>query len=203
MLRRGLGGGLAVRDTYSIKLYFLTTNKHKYMEVSLIARDYGITVEQDPRGKHEVQGERLTDIARYAALKYYMEQGHPVLVEDAGLFIEALNGFPGPYSSYVYKTIGVNGILRLLNGVENRRAYFESAVAIVYEPYIVLSTARVYGEISTEPRGTSGFGFDPIFIPEGEDRTFAEMSTEEKNMYSHRARAVSKAFRKLLNLLKT
>ena len=192
-------------NTCSIKLFFATGNIHKLNEVKPIAERYGICLEQmiESRAKVEIQSSDLIEIARYAVLENYKLFKKPVLVEDAGLFIEALNGFPGPYSSYVYKTIGVNGILKLMEGVDNRRAYFMSVAAIVYEPFFIIETARVEGVITKEPRGSGGFGFDPIFVPRGSKKTFAEMSIDEKNMYSHRAKAVSKAFSKLVHLLKT
>jgi len=98
----------------------------------------------------------------------------------------------------VYKTIGIQGILKLLEGVENRRACFKSAVAVVLENTIITSTGEVCGEISREPRGNQGFGFDPIFIPSGETRTFGEMSIQEKNRYSHRAKAVRSVFEEIV-----
>ena len=191
-----------MKNTCNYTLFFLTDNKHKVLEVSEVARKYNICIEQEHASKLEIQSMDLAEIAWYAAVNYYLHYRKPVLVEDAGLFIKSLNGFPGPYSSYVFKTIGFNGILRLMEGVDDREAYFESVAVIVYEPYIIIERARVYGEISREPRGEKGFGFDPIFIPRGEKRTFAEMNIAEKNVYSHRAKAVSRAFEKLLTLVK-
>jgi len=191
-----------VKDTCKYTLYFLTGNKHKVLEVKEVARKYDICIVQESIGKLEIQAKDIAEIAWYAAVNYYLHYRKPVLVEDAGLFIKSLNGFPGPYSSYAFKTIGFNGILRLMKGIDDREAYFESVVVIVYEPYIIIERARVYGEISRAPRGKKGFGFDPIFIPQGEKRTFAEMDVAEKNMYSHRAKAVSRAFEKLLTLVK-
>ena len=106
-----------------------------------------------------------------------------------------MNGFPGPYSSYVYKTLGLNGILKLLDGIENRRAYFR-AVAVLEHPVLgeQVFEGIVYGRIAHYPRGTGGFGFDPIFVPEGEEKTFAELPVSDKNKYSHRARAFRKLF---------
>ncbi|MCC6052120.1 MAG: non-canonical purine NTP pyrophosphatase, partial [Fervidicoccaceae archaeon] len=86
----------------------------------------------------------------------------------------------------------VRGVLKLMEGVTDRSAYFESAVAIVMPPFERVFKGSVYGRIADSPQGTGGFGFDPIFIPENEDKTFAEMSVEEKNRYSHRARAFEK-----------
>jgi XTP/dITP diphosphohydrolase len=183
------------------KIYFVTGNKHKYLEVKPIAEKYGFELVQKSHGKLEIQSDNLLEIARYAAFNIYRELGKPLLVEDAGLFIDALNGFPGPYSSYVYKTIGVNGVLKLLNDVNNRRACFRSAAVLLYEPFILSAYEKVCGIITLKPRGIGGFGFDPIFIPNGSSKTFAEMSIEEKNKYSHRARSVEKVFSRLNKLL--
>jgi len=175
-----------------LKLLFATSNKHKLLEAREALKPYGIEVEPCTAPKLEVQAESLETVAAYAAQVAYLVTGKPVVVEDAGLFIEALNGFPGPYSSYVYKTIGFKGILKIMEGVEDRRAYFESAVALAYRGGVRVFTHRVHGRIAREPRGSGGFGFDPIFIPSGSTRTFAEMSIEEKNRYSHRAGALRK-----------
>ncbi len=174
-----------------MKLYFATGNRHKYEEASRVLAEYGVELVQLTRvPKLEIQSGSLAEIALTAARAAYLELGEPIIVEDAGLYIEALNGFPGPYSSYVYKTLGCKGILKLLEGVKRRDAYFESAVAAVIPPYEEVFVARIRGIIAREPRGGEGFGFDPIFVPRGDDRTFAEMGLEEKNRYSHRARAL-------------
>lgn len=182
------------------ELLFLTSNKHKVLEVSPIAREYGISLIPVENLKIEVQSEDLEEIARNSALIGYAILGKPVLVEDAGLFIEALNGFPGPYSSYVYKKLGVSGIIKLMEGVSDRRACFRSVAYIVDGDIIAKGVGEVCGFITESPRGSRGFGFDPIFTP-GEIagwRTFAEMDIDEKNIYSHRAKAVREAFQKYL-----
>jgi XTP/dITP diphosphohydrolase len=120
-----------------------------------------------------------------------------VVAEDAGFFVEALNGFPGPYSEYTYRKIGVDGILKLLQATDQRNASFTSAVAY-YDKWkrSACFEGIVEGRISLLPKGVLGFGFDPIFIPSnGGDRTFAEMETSEKNKFSHRAQAFSKFFK--------
>ncbi len=203
MLKKGLGERSLGKGMRRVRLYLLTSNKGKVEEIVRIAVRYGVELEVASLPKLEVQSNSLKEIALYSAINYYVSSGGmPVLTEDAGLFIRALNGFPGPYSSYVYRTLGVGGVLKLMDGVEDREAYFESAVAIVYNGLIIAETARVNGSISKEPRGEGGFGFDPIFIPHGFTRTFAEMSIDEKNSISHRAKALSKALENLLNLLK-
>ncbi|ABN69941.1 non-canonical purine NTP pyrophosphatase, rdgB/HAM1 family [Staphylothermus marinus F1] len=175
-------------------IYFITGNKHKLLEVKPIAEKYGFILVQSNYPKQEIQDSNILNIARHAALNAYMNLKKPVLVEDAGLFIDALKGFPGPYSSYVFKTIGITGILKLMENIVDRKACFKSAVVLIYEPFMISVLEKTCGIITRNPRGEQGFGFDPIFIPKGSSRTFAEMSIDEKNKYSHRAKAVEKAF---------
>ena len=174
------------------RIYFATSNKNKFNEASRILEKYGYELVLFSFEKKELQSTDLGEIALQSALIAYTYVNAPVVVEDSGLFIKALNGFPGPFSSYVYRTIGVRGVLKLMEGVTDRSAYFEAAVAIVMPPFERVFKGSVYGRIADSPQGTGGFGFDPIFIPENEDKTFAEMSVEEKNRYSHRARAFEK-----------
>jgi XTP/dITP diphosphohydrolase len=118
----------------------------------------------------------------------------PILIEDAGLYIDKYYGFPGPYSSYALRTIDNEGILKLMEGETERGARYLSAVAFRDGDTSVSFTGEVVGRIAMEMRGTNGFGYDPIFMPEeGDGRTFGEMSASEKARISHRARA----FRKL------
>lgn len=140
-----------------------------------------------PQRKIEIQSDSLLEIVRYAARVAAKKAHSPVLVEDSGLFVRALNGFPGPYSSYVHKTIGCEGILKLLSGIDDRYAFFDCAIAFC-TPSEDLYTfqGRSIGQISINVRGTGGFGFDPIFIPNGESLTFAEMLPEQKDRFSHR-----------------
>ncbi len=185
-------------------IYFATSNKGKFHEVETLASGYGIVVRQLDVKKVEIQSDSLEEISLYAVRDIYSKvvgKGiDNIVVEDAGLFIDALKGFPGPYSSYVYKTIGINGVLKLLEGVDNRRAFFKAVVAFKSSSLgEKIFKGIVYGEIVKEPRGTYGFGFDPIFKPYGSDKTFAEMTTHEKNKFSHR----SKAFTELFKWLKT
>lgn len=174
-----------------MKLSFATNNIHKVAEAQYILKNYEIYLEPVNVEKIEIQSDSLDDIATYAAINAYKQIRRPVIVEDSGLFIEVLNGFPGPYSNYVYKTIGLQGILKLLQGEVNRRAQFVCVVAIALDEYnVYLFKGVSEGVISYEVRGNKGFGFDPIFIPtDGDGRTFAEMDMEEKCRCSHRGKA--------------
>jgi XTP/dITP diphosphohydrolase len=117
----------------------------------------------------------------------------PYIIEDTGLFIECLDGFPGPYSSYVLGTIGLEGILKLLSNVENRKAYFKSVgVVAINKSILKIFRGILKGYIAYEKRGRYGFGYDPIFMPEKMEKTLAELSIEEKNKISHRGRLFEK-----------
>ena len=115
-----------------------------------------------------------------------------MMVEDSGLLIDELGGFPGPYSSYVYSKIGPNGILRLMDGVETRSARYTASISVWDGNKIRSFEGFCEGVIAVEPRGNRGFGYDPIFIPiKGDGRTFSEMTKLEKSRLSHRANALN------------
>jgi len=172
--------------------YFVTSNVHKFLEARKVLEEYKLATAKLRVDATEIQDDSLENIAKFSALDAVKNCGLPVFVEDAGLFVEALGGFPGPYSKYVYNTVGLKGILKLMDGIENRDAYFMSVVAYASsEEKPTCFVGKVNGKIISELKGSSGFGYDPIFVPLGGDgRTFAEMSTEEKNVFSHRAEAL-------------
>lgn len=174
-------------------MYFVTSNEGKFREIREMASNYGIEVEWLRMEYLEPQGNSLEEIARLSAEMLSSRIQGEFFLEDSGLFVEALKGFPGPYSSYVFKTIGNEGIIKLMEGVENRRAYFMAVVAYFDGKEVRTFTGKVEGEISREIRGTQGFGYDPIFLYG--DKTFAEMTTKEKNQVSHRRRAFEEFFR--------
>jgi len=163
-------------------MYFVTGNKGKFMEAEAIFDD----LVQKNIGYTEIQADSLEDVASYGIKEVMARLEGPVMIEDAGLFIDALKGFPGVYSAYVFDTIGNQGILRLMDGTSNRRAVFRSVVGYA-EPGMEprLFQGQMPGQINFEPKGGGGFGYDPIFEVGG--RTVAEMSIEEKNEISHRA----------------
>ena len=174
--------------------YFVTSNIHKFQEASRVLSEYKIATAKLKVGAIEIQDDNLENIAKASALDAVKNCGLPIFVEDAGLFVEALNGFPGPYSAYVYRTVGTKGILKLMKNIKNRSAHFQSVIAFSSpEEQPTCFPGKVKGKISLQERGTSGFGYDPIFEPtKGDGRTFAEMTTAQKNEYSHRAEALRK-----------
>lgn len=144
--------------------------------------------------KTEIQSTNLEEIAKFAAEEAARKHNRTVVVEDSGLSVKVLSGFPGPFSSYVYATLGVEGLLRLMNRQVRREAYFQASLALASpkNPTRTFS-GKVYGTISQKSAGTGGFGFDPIFVPKGSRKTFAQGGPEFKDKHSHRAIA----FRKL------
>lgn len=176
------------------KILFITGNIGKFIEASRLLEGFGISLERADLDVTEPQADTLEEVVEKCAREALEMVNTGFIIEDSGLFINSLNGFPGVYSSYVYRKIGCEGILKLLSGSRDRSAYFMTALAYG-EPGkgIKAFVGRVDGEITTAPRGQSGFGYDPIFVPLGSKLTFAEMSIEEKNMFSHRAKAL-KAF---------
>lgn len=174
-----------------MKIYFVTGNAGKVKEAKKLCEGTGIQIQQVEYSYPELQCDDIGEIARYGAQDAANHLGKRVIVEDAGLFISALKGFPGPYSSYVFKTLGNEGILKMMAGIKGRKACFRSAVGYC-EPNgeAVTFTGVVKGEIAREIKGEHGFGYDPIFTYDG--KTFGEHTIEEKNKVSHRCKALKK-----------
>lgn len=174
-------------------LRFVTGNKGKVEEARAALQPLGIALEQVALPHPEVQADTLEEVARERARWLRGKVPEPFFVDDAGLFVDALRGFPGVYSAYVHRTLGWQGLLTLLAGQRDRRARFACALAHMgagaAEPR--LFRGECVGRIAEEPRGAQGFGFDPVFVPEGHDRTFAQMGPEEKDPLSHRGRALA------------
>lgn len=176
-------------------LRFVTSNRHKFLEFRSVAKRFDLDIEIVEMEYREIQSDRLEEIATQSCLDLAESLGEGFFLEDAGLFIEALGGFPGPYSSYVHSTIGNQGVLKLLRGLKRRSALFLSVICY-YDGSCHIFKGEVKGEIALRRSGESGFGFDPIFIPEGYRETFAQMGSE-KHRISHRARSAEIFFRTL------
>lgn len=174
------------------RIWMGTSSDHKYEEAREVLAEYGVELERLSIDRVEIQADDPELIAEYSLR--VLDVDVPILIEDAGLYIDKYYGFPGPYSSYALRTIDNEGILKLMEGETERGARYLSAVAFRDGDTSVSFTGEVVGRIAEEMRGTNGFGYDPIFIPEeGDGRTFGDMSAAEKARISHRARA----FRKL------
>lgn len=179
-------------------VYFITSNKGKILEAQTRCRPLDIEIIQKNLGYPEIQADSLQEVALYGIQHVQSKVDHPFIIEDSGIFIDALKGFPGVYSAYVFFTIGLDGILHLMRelSVEQRTATFRSVFGYG-EPTgnSQLFIGECKGTISLERKGMQGFGYDPIFIPKGKKLTFAEMQTEEKNHISHRGKSLEKLLR--------
>ncbi len=181
-----------------MELFFVTHNEAKYKEAKQIGLEYNLKINWINIEYEENQEDDIEKIALFSCnslIKKNPEiKAKNFFLEDAGLFIDAFNGFPGPYSSYVFQKIGNKGILTLMKKKENRKARFKSVAALYYEGEITLHHGVTEGEIVCEEKGGEGFGFDPIFQPISSHQTFAEMSLKTKNLYSHRQKSLRELF---------
>ena len=173
-------------------LTFVTSNSNKVTEVRHILKEFSIGFEHLNLEYPEIQSSSLRKIASVSARYLHKKLKRPLFIEDSGLFIDTLGGFPVPYSSYAQKTIGNLGILKLMSNIQQRTARFESVIAYVGADCDVrLFSGIAEGSISSEARGVR-WGFDPIFVPHGSRLTFSEMGSEGKQKFSHRRISVEK-----------
>lgn len=177
------------------KIYFATTNKGKLNEASSIL---GIEMEATPYEVDEIQSLDPIKVATTKVRSYYKKLKSPLLVEDISLTFSALRRLPGTYIDDFMESLGNKGLINLLKSHQNKNAVAQTTIVFVDEEgKEQVFIGKVYGTISEKPRGKKGFGWDPIFIPKGFKKTFAEMSMEEKNKISMRATALKK-FKKWL-----
>lgn len=176
-------------------IYFVTSRQKKFLEAQKILKVPMQRVNFDLR---EIQALEVDAVVRAKADAAWEQFKKLCLVEDTGLYLEALNGFPGALVKWVEETMGWDGFVKLIKNVRNRRAYAQCTVCYFDGKKYHLASGKVQGKISRELRGEAGFGWDVIFIPQGYRRTFAEMTFEEKNQISHRGQA----FRRLAKILR-
>ena len=183
------------------KLVLATNNAHKLEEVAAILGDQvellslnDIGCQADiPETAETLEGNALLK-SSYIYKNYHLD----CFADDTGLEVKALNGAPGVYSARYAGGEGHDAqanmlkLLHELDGKENRKAQFRTAISLILDGKEYLFEGVIKGEIIKEKRGDSGFGYDPVFMPEGYDRTFAELGNDIKNQISHRALAVQK-----------
>lgn len=191
-----------------MKLCFATNNPKKIEEVRakissridlLSLKDIGCE-EELPENQETLSGNAI-EKAEYVWRKY----GINCFADDTGLLIEALNNEPGVYSARYAgperdAEANMKLVLQKLEGIENRKAQFKTVIALILDGNVYEFEGSVYGNITAAPKGNQGFGYDPIFIPDGYLATFAQLSLEEKNAISHRAIAVNSLLVFLKNL---
>jgi XTP/dITP diphosphohydrolase len=181
-------------------LVFASNNEHKIKEISSLLGDsfmllslHDINIIEDiPEEEPQIEGNALAK-ARFV----HNTSGMDVFADDTGLEIDALNGLPGVHSARFAgenkdSSANIEKVLSMLGNSENRQARFRTIIALILDKKEFLFEGVINGSIIREKKGTGGFGYDPIFIPEGKIQTFAEMGLEEKNTVSHRARAFEK-----------
>jgi XTP/dITP diphosphohydrolase len=172
------------------QLTLVTSNAEKVREVRDILRPYGIEVRARRRTLPEPQVDSLEEVVG-AKLASVRDLPGWVAVEDSGIHFTGLSGFPGVYSAYAFRTIGLEGMLRLLKG-RSRMARFRTVAGLRRGRQSWMFVGEVRGRAAPGLRGRGGFGYDPLFIPDGHPTTFGEMTPTEKSAISHRARAFQK-----------
>ena len=183
-----------------MKIYFVTGNKGKYLEVKEVMKEFGIKVEQIKIDKPEIKSDSIKEIAMDAAEKLAKKVGKTIVCEDTGFFLEAFKNFPGAHPHFIYNAIGLEGIFKLLKG-KKRGAYFMTVAAYCkpggkakcFEGIFEGKVTKMISRKKTLP----GLPYDKIFIPKGYKKPWAEIMHVKKKD-SHRLRA----FRKLAKFLK-
>ena len=192
-----------------MKVLFLTSNKNKVIEANQTLSELGYEIEQflinglAPK-IIEPQSSKIEIVSEFK-IQQALElisgtnfENHALLVEDSGLFIESLDDFPGVYSSYCFRTLGNQGIIKLLENESNRNAEYRACSILYRDGVYFRALGKCLGSISTEIKGSNGFGYDPIFIPDsGDGRTFGEMQDYEKESKSHRGESLRILYDKL------
>lgn len=189
------------------KIVLASHNEHKIQEIRAMLpinfqlfslKDIGFN-EEIPETSNSFRGNAIQK-AKYIKIK----TGFDCMADDSGLEVDALNGQPGIFSAryagdHANHSLNNQKLLRELTGIQNRKANFRSVIALIFDSKEYFFEGAVYGNIIDNLRGEEGFGYDPLFIPEGYDKTFAEMDLSLKNKISHRAIAIEKLIEFLNN----
>ena len=164
-----------------MKVVYMTGNKFKLLAANNILEPIGIEVENKVIDCPEIQADTIEEVAKFSS-KYasdYLKEA--TLKNDSGLIIPALNGFLAAYTKYVDQTLGIDGILKLMDGIENREAYFLEVLAYIeYGKEPVTFTSKTEGTLAKSPSGENGWSWDFIFIPKGMDKTLACYPDDER-----------------------
>lgn len=167
------------------RLTFVTSNEDKKEEAQQIL---DAEISKEDLEIKEIQEIDVSEVAREKARQAHKELERPVMVDDTGLFLDEWNGFPGALIKWILKSRGAEGACQLVS--ENKTATAKTAVGLCVDGETRVFTGEVKGRITEKPRGSDGFGWDPVFIPEEHDQTFAEMDSEAKNQISMRKKAL-------------
>jgi len=170
-------------------IYFVTSNKNKVREAEEILGKKLKNVKLDIP---EIQSLNVEEVIKEKAKKAYCKIKNPVLLEDTGFYIESLNNFPGALIKWMLGTLGNQGICSILKDEKNRKVTVKTCFCLYNGRNFNIFTGSLKGTIPKTPKGETGFGWDPIFIPDGYEKSFAEMTSEEKNAISMRKIALEK-----------
>lgn len=171
------------------ELYFVTGNEGKISEAQAILE---IPIKIVKTNLDEIQALELETIVKKKAIEAFEIVKKPLIVDDVGLYIETWGGFPGPFIKFLLNSGGNNLLLKMLASETNRNATAKAAIAFHDSENVHIFIGEVKGQIAKESLGDNGWGWDPIFIPSHTDKTYAQLSTEEKNEVSHRRSALEK-----------
>lgn len=181
-------------------IVFATNNQHKAQEVNQMLPEFDVQSLKDINFNEEIEetGLSFKENAEIKAKAIFNSMNMNVFADDSGLVIPALNGEPGIYSARYAGTgdskDNIQKVLSNLEGIKDREAYFISVICLIFEGETYFFEGRVYGTILNEISGENGFGYDPIFLPKGYDKSFAEFTEKEKNEISHRGLAIKKMY---------
>lgn len=178
------------------KLTILTANQNKVTEFE---RLLGVKLENTKLDLVEIQSTDVRDVVKHKAEEGYKKLGRPCFVDDTGLTIHCWGALPGALIKWFLDNVGNQGILDMLNSASSRSATATTAIGYCDQNGSQIFVGELDGEIADKPKGENGFGYDPIFIPKNNDKTFAEMTNAEKDTISMRA-IVAKAMKEFLRI---
>ncbi|AGN25918.1 hypothetical protein A3206_06740 [Candidatus Methanomassiliicoccus intestinalis] len=184
-----------------MKLQVITSNLGKLNEFRTALPN--IEIIHNDVDCYEIQADTLEEVVNSCIDQLRSKKLNDFVLDDSGLFVDGLGGFPGVYSSYVLRTIGNEGLLKLMENTSDRTARFKSCVGACIGSHIIIANGECQGKINFSQKGNGGFGFDPIFIPDGYDTTFAEMTLEEKNKISHRGNSIRSFAEQFTNIFES
>ena len=174
----------------------VTGNANKVLEAERIV---GRSLRNVPLDLPEIQSLDLLEVLEAKAREAFSRLGEPVVVEETGLFLDAMNGFPGPLVKWMLEAVGPVGIARACHALGDRGAQARCALAFFDGRRLETAVGETRGELVTEPAGEHGFGWDPVFVPEHCELTYAQLTPEQKDRFGHRGRA----WRAFADLMKT
>jgi len=183
-----------------MRLSVITSNPGKVLEYQRAFDKFGIETVHVKMPYDEIQSSDLEEVVRQGLAGLRAAGMSDFIIDDSGLFINCLGGFPGVWSAYVQKTIGNQGVLKLMGGVKDRSAEFRCCIGGCIGGMDIIVTGICAGVILEKERGAEGFGYDPIFSHDG-GRSFAEIPVDEKNEISHRGSAIKLFVKELSHLL--